>query len=110
MIEKLAQDADDSIWRKLGEKALMTAVTTLLSEAIKASVEVAKKAKLRMHEAEFEDMRARVKKASEAAAGDAADDEVVLDDDEADAAGSDEPAEDTGPKVDFAAYVARHRG
>lgn len=108
MIEKLARDAGESVWRRVGEKALITAVTTLLSEAIKASVEVAKKAKLRVHEAEFEDRRARLKKASEAAADGEADGEDDSSEEAADAAGSDEAAE-SGPTVDFASYVARHR-
>lgn len=117
MMEDLARKAGDSIWRKVGEKALITAVETFLSETIKASVEVVKKAKLRAQQAAFDDKRARVKKASEAAAEaeevDAADDQD--EDEEAGAADSDAESgrdsgeEPGGPTVDFAAYVARRR-
>ncbi|MFP4600149.1 MAG: hypothetical protein ACOC9W_03505 [Persicimonas sp.] len=128
-IETLAHKAGDSTWRKVGEKALVTAVTTLITEAIKASVELMKKAKLREQKAEFDDRRARQKKDDEPAGGEAPDEEAVDeaddsdeesdDDEETDAAdsedGSDDGPEDEdapesgGPAVDFASYIAKQR-
>lgn len=108
MLEEIAKKASESMWRKIGEKALSTAVTTFITETIKASVEVVKKAKLREQKAEFEE---RNKKPS----SEAPDDEIEeTEDDAADAADSNEseptePPTDGGPSVDFASYVARKR-
>lgn len=111
MIEQLARKASDSLWRKVGEKAVITAVTTLLSEAIKASIEVVKNGKLMEQKADFDDRRERDKKPSERdeASGD---DEARDEDDEVDAAESKKPEEadepsDGGPTVSFAEYLAK---
>lgn len=108
MIENLAQKASDSLWRKVGEKAVITAVTTLLSEAIKASVEIVKKGKLMEQKAEFDDQRERDKKAR-APDEPQSDDDEDCEDDEVDAADSETPEEpaEGGPRVKFADYVAR---
>ncbi len=110
MIEKLAQKAGDSLWRKVGEKAVITAVTTLLSEAIKASVEIVKKGKLMEQKAEFDDQRERDKKAKEPDEPQSDEDDEPVDD-EVDAAESETPEapDDAGPKLNFADYVARNR-
>jgi hypothetical protein len=115
MIETLAQKAGDSTWRKVGEKAVVTAVTTLITEAIKASVELMKKAKLREQKAEFDDRRARQKKDDGPAGGDAPDEDAVEEADDSDEEGDDDEetdaadSENGGPAVDFASYVARQR-
>jgi hypothetical protein len=109
MIEELAKQASDSLWRKIGEKALTTAVT----EVIKASIDLAKRAKLREQKAAFDDRRKQQKK-NEADEADEpeqseADEELDEDEDEAEASKPKEPpAEDAC--VDFAAYVASRRG
>lgn len=115
MIDTLAQKAGDSTWRKVGEKAVVTAVTTLITEAIKASVELMKKAKLREQKAEFDDRRARQKKDDGPAGGEEADEDAVDETDESEEDGdeADETdaadSENGGPAVDFASYVARQR-
>lgn len=115
MIRELAQKTGDSLWRKVGEKAVVTAVTTLLSEAIKASVEIVKKGKLREQKAEFDDRREREKKAREPDEPQADEEIDEPEDDAADVAESDQSDEsgesegDGGPKVSFASYVDAHR-
>ncbi|QDG51626.1 hypothetical protein FIV42_12970 [Persicimonas caeni] len=109
MIENLASKASDSLWRKVGEKAVITAVTTLLSEAIKASVEVVKKSKLMEQKADFDDRRAREKKAREPDEPQSEEEDADEADDEVDAAESPK-GDDTsksGPKISFAEYLAR---
>lgn len=125
-------DGDNSIWKKVGEDAVKTAVNTLIEEGIEATVEIWKKRRLKMQEEEIEEMAADQEKASAQApdpgerkpypgdgeSEEASDDEPVdePDDDEGQEAASlphdyEEPAAEAGASVEsFGTYVARAKG
>lgn len=99
MIDKLVEDAGDSLWREVGKKALNTAVKTVVSEAIRATVDLIKRAKLREQKAAFEDRRKEEKEKRKAREKEEADDaqEEGEDGDDGD---PDETREDDGREDD----------
>ena len=61
---RLFGDGDNSIWKKIGQDALETAVKTLVEEGIEATVEIWKKRRLKIQEEELEEMAAAAEEAS----------------------------------------------
>jgi recombinational DNA repair protein RecT len=110
MIARLVSKAGESGWRKVGEKAVITAVTTLLSETIKASIELVKKAKLREQKADFDDRRARDKKEDEPDETQTSEpDEERDDDSDEDVEDENDAAESDRPNLDFESFIASKR-
>lgn len=50
LLEILADDSEESTWRKIGEEALKAAIHTLVEEGIEAAVEIWKKRQLKIQE------------------------------------------------------------
>ncbi len=66
MLHQLAISSKDPLWKRLGEKALLQAVSTLVEEGIKATVELWKTRHMKEMDIEFEER----KKARREEAGD----------------------------------------
>ncbi len=57
MIGRWMIQSSDSLWRKLGEEAAKTAVSTFVEEGIKASIELWKTRHMKELDIEFEERR-----------------------------------------------------
>ena len=64
LLEDVVKESSKSLWKKIGEKALTKAVTTLVGEVIKAAVDIKKRAKLREDKAAFDADRKKKKSKS----------------------------------------------
>ena len=73
MIEKLAKDSGDSLWREIGEDAIKKAVSTFVGEGVKAVIDVWKDQYMKRLEREEEERE----KARRADAGDNGEEEVT---------------------------------
>lgn len=91
MIFKIAADPENPLWKEVADRAVKTAVSTFVSESIKAAVEIWKTRHLKEIDAEFEE-RSRARKSE---AGDAKNDASAGNDDK-----SDKDEADDGPADD----------
>ncbi|MFU8807312.1 MAG: hypothetical protein ACNA8W_26115, partial [Bradymonadaceae bacterium] len=72
MIEEIAREAGKSLWKDVGEDALKKAVGTIVSEGIKAVIDVWKQRRLKVQEFEIKqsqkatEAEMKVEKAQEA--------------------------------------------
>ena len=57
MLDPIVLAAKDPLWKRLGEKALEEAVTTLVKETIKASVNIWKTRHIKEMDIEFEERK-----------------------------------------------------
>lgn len=90
MIFKIAADPENPLWKEVADRAVKTAVSTFVSESIKAAVEIWKTRHLKEIDAEFEE-RSRARKSE---AGDAKDDASAGDDDKSDKDQTDDAPDD----------------
>lgn len=72
MIDKIARESADSLWREVGEEAVKKAVSTFIGEGIKAVVEIWKDRYMQEWEREREE-REKARKADSGDSGDGAD-------------------------------------
>ena len=86
LLEEVVKESSESLWKKLGEKALTKAVTTLVGEIVKAGVDIKKRQKLREDKAAFDanNKKKKSNKKSKKKSSDESDDEATSSDDEND--------------------------
>lgn len=73
MIDEIARKSGDSLWREVGERAVKKAVSTFVSEGIKAVVEIWKERHMKELDLEFKE-REKARKEEAAGSGDADED------------------------------------